>query len=209
MALTPARVIISEDASGTPFKSFTDLDSNHAQAVALVNESGQHMGIPGTPINVTSVAYLSRGIVEGHVYSIQDSLVVPNNGIRNYSIVVPDTTTRIFFKFNFELQNAFAVSFFEGSVFSSTGTVVVPSNHNRNITTPSVITTGIDATATSDGTRLYYALFDSSGTTQTGDLPTGEWILKNATNYMLRFDNDSNAGTVRVNIYWLELPQIV
>jgi len=208
MALTPARVIISEDASGTPFKSFTDLDSNHAQAVALVNESGQQMGIPGTPINVTSVAYLSRGIVEGQVYSIQDSLVVPNNGVRNYSIIVPDSTTKIFFKFNFELQNAFAVSFFEGSVFSNNGTALAPRNHNRNITTPSIVTSGIDAVATSDGTRLYYALFDSSGTTQTGDLPTGEWVLKNATNYMLRFDNDSNAGTVRVNIWWLQIEAI-
>lgn len=208
MALTPSRVIIAEDATGTAFKSFVDTSANHAQAVALVDADWNHMGVPGKPMLVTTTAYLSRGILEGQVYSVQDSIIVPNNGVRNYSIVVPASTTRIFFRYAFELQNAFVVSFFEDTVFSNTGTPLPARNHNRNVTTPSIVTTGFDAVATSDGTRLAYVLFDAAGTTQSGELPKGDWILKSPGKYMIRFDNDSNVGTVRILLWWLEIPSI-
>lgn len=104
------------------------------------------------------------------------------------------------------------IEFFEGAtVTASTGTTVIPSNHNRNSSKASGVTFLDAPTVTADGTKFAQVYIPGSsgvGGTRTGNsagTSDNEWVLKPNTTYMIRVTNGSSSSNdIQVNLQWYE-----
>jgi len=142
----------------------------------------------------------------GNGFSIfHDSGSIANNA--TLEILINTGSTGLHVQMVGDVTGTFSVDTFEGTTVSSNGTAITVFNKNRyssRTTNASIFHT---PTITSDGTKIGIELI-GAGKRQGGasEMSRGDqWILKNATSYLVRYTNISGvANRVIANIEWYE-----
>lgn len=96
------------------------------------------------------------------------------------------------------------IQIYEGTTFSSAGSAVTMSNHNRSSATSFAGTVTLTPTVTLDGSQINgtgYVAAGSKHSASGGDFGFGsEFILAKSTNYLLRATNNSG-GAAKIGVY--------
>ena len=157
---------------------------------------------PGAPIVIESVHH---EIHCGDSYEMADVTTLPNGGVLNVLIVVPDEPGTpgvdqkwYHLKGIVESEAEALVEFFEGTVVTADGTALTSFNRNRNSALADFLPVYSGPTITSDGTLLYSKGIGSGRAVGGSAGRETEIILKNNTAYLLRVTNNIT-GTNRIN----------
>lgn len=146
-------------------------------------------------------------IHESVAYTYSSKQTVLNGASLDFLVVVAAGSYPHLRKYTFVSSGAPCDIFlYEGTTVSANGTIQTASNGNRNSSNTSDISVYLTPTVTGVGTQIHYDLL--GGTKQSGGsaetLPV-EWILKPATNYLLRVTNNSGSTvTIGTNFFWYD-----
>jgi len=118
----------------------------------------------------------------------------------------PNSTTRIHFTFNSVSALAGTIFFYEDPATSSTGTLLTTYNNDRNSTSLASLEIFEDPGVISDGTNILVNIMaadakKSGGATKRGD----EFILKQNTDYLIRYDTVADNNRITVCNEWYEV----
>lgn len=175
----------------------------------ILDEDGDYSHVLGDTIFKGAQIVISPEHHEIHCgdsYECTDSVDLPNNGVRNILIVVPDhpevgQLQKLYhFKDIIEVHSECTLTLFEGATVTASGTAIPSFNRNRNSILSDTLGIFHTPTITDDGNAIWgpWVLGDgrSVGNERGRD---SEFVLKNNTTYLLRIENNTTA-TTHVNV---------
>ena len=152
-------------------------------------------------------------ILESTHYFLYASTDLNTAGVKEYLITTPDSTTWAHMTIDMSGTAITQFDMFEGTGFAGTSDNVLTSfNNNRNSTSESVITVYADPTTDTDEGTLLKTYEGGSATQQsrsaTGVETENMLILKQNSNYLLRFTSGSDNNLINLDLYWGELEHL-
>lgn len=129
-------------------------------------------------------------------------------GPKYWSIVTPNTTKWAHFTFFLFAEAGGTVEFFETPTTPSGGSALTAYNRNRNSATTSGLTIRYNRSVVADGTRIGLGRTGTSGNPAKatgGSVETrGEIILKQNTEYIIKYTTDADNNKVWLVLDWYE-----
>lgn len=148
-------------------------------------------------------------ILMGYHYFLYAKATLANAGVQEYLITTPDTTTWAHMSIDTSGSAITQFDIYEDSGFAgTTDNELTPYNSNRN--SSSLATTRVFTTPTTDtdeGTLI--RTFKGGSSSQQSRSATGSetertLILKQNSNYLVRFTSASDNNFVNMDLYWAE-----
>ena len=149
-------------------------------------------------------------ILESSHYFLYATTDLNTAGVKEYLIVTPDSTTWAHMTIDMSGSAITQFDVFEGTGFSgSSDNVLTSYNNNRNSSNASVITVYHTPTTDTDEGTLLRSYEGGSASQQsrsaTGVQTENMLILKQNSNYLLRFTSGSDNNYINLDLYWGEL----
>ena len=160
-----------------------------------------------------TIAFQHHEVHEGNHYTIAvvdaDVDIAAPKYVR---ITAPDTATRIHFMGVVSADGASLVELYEDPTILAAGTALTERNNDRNSANAATATTFEDTTTqapNNDGTLLFAGRIGGTGAAQTrfaGNVADREeWILKQATDYLVKVTVDADDTEVVIVLTWYEV----
>ena len=217
-----APLVATEDIGGVHYPVYkvahgpngtaTLVDDITPLPATLFGAEGKQIAVDPYSGSLNVIDHEHARIHAGDGFSVSMPVSVPNvGGTLELLGVCPAFCFPHFRRFQLIMDSGpFEIELFEGATYSDPGTLITPTNNNRNSGHVPTMLVYQAPTLTADGDRIDYTY--ASGTKQSGALGAqglDEWILKQSQAYMIRITNNtSGAGTSTggVNLFWYEYP---
>jgi len=128
-----------------------------------------------------------------------------------WSVIAPNTTTRIHFIGQIDATKSGTVEFFESPTVTGAGTAVVAGNNDRNSDTVAELLVKEDTTVSANGTLIAGGVIGSDSTSAVGGSGgvlerNRELILLQGATYLLKFTAANDNTRVSLDLAWYEVP---
>lgn len=207
MALSATTHRINPDAAGNTFLVYQDGSSRNCQAVALVGESGEHVGIEDVPLHVCNIDFSHFEIHEGDSYWFHEVVTLGSGATQDYLLTVPDTTKWPHFGYQVEASFGVTVELYEGADRTGTSAQTTYNRQRNSGNTAGLTIHKGTSGGTTDGTKIVWR---KSGTGTAGGKLAGfvgsgsERVLKQNTKYVLRLTSAAASNDVSLELDWYE-----
>lgn len=169
----------------------------------ITDQDDNMLNLDASTGSMLTMNFIHHMVLLGDHYRFTQHITLNNNIEYEILFKTPDETKRGHLLWNTLGSFETELHVFEGST-KTPGTAIIPINSNRNSVKASIMNISHTPGGSGDGVEIYNWSFGSdkkSGGESRGDSPL---VLKQDTNYLVRFKSLANGNSISAAFFWCE-----